>query len=188
MNIFLSSPATRLRRFITGLCDRLREHLPRQADPVPGFLVWQWLHRLSLRLERLADFPARAPALLPSPSAPSLPHWPAHMPAARAPSRRGWLVELSPDFAGQDETLRRLLWDPQIEALLDAAPQLHAALCRLLRLLDTEIPATQRRAEPPATPPAPVWLRPGAAIPRARRQPRADGTPPPPGLIFPSPA
>ena len=151
VNIFPPSPASRLRRFIAGLCDLLGRHLPRQADPLPGFLLWQWLRRLARRLDGVA---ARPPALPPSPGIPSLPHWPAPLPAARAPCRRGWLVELSPDFISQGEALRRLLMDTRIQELMEATPGLHPALCRLLRLLDTDAAAAAPRAAAAAIRPA----------------------------------
>ena len=161
MNIF--PPAARLRRFIASLCELLAGHMPRQPDPAPAFLVWQWLHRIAQRLDRLHTCLPGLQTLMPAPRQPDiqlwLPPFPS-MPGIRPPQSRGWLAELSPAFAGQGEYLCQLLDDPQINALLQAEPRLHASLRRLLHLLDTKssqlsYPARSDPAPPTARPPIP---------------------------------
>jgi hypothetical protein len=181
VNILPPNPATRLRRFIAGLCDLLGRQLPRQADPLPGFLVWQWLRRLAHRLDTLAARPPAPPRFAcPAPVAGCRPGH-ASLPATAAPRRRGWLLELSPDFAGQGEALRQMLADRQIQALLQAAPRLQPALARLLRLLGTDFPAAPRR-------PAPVAIRPARPDRETRDRPEDFANPRSPVTVFAKPA
>ena len=165
MNIF--SPASRLQRLVTGLCTLLADHLPHQDDPLPGFLVWQWLQRLIRRLETLGSRLAAGPALPPLPHGAALPELSA-WPAPRAPQSRGWLLDISAEFITHADQLRLLLDDPQIQALLEDAPDLKPSLHRLQRLLDVAGPT------PPATR-APATCRPATGHP----PPPVSGGPPP---------
>ena len=175
------SPATRLCRFITGLYNLLGRQLPHEADPLPGFLLGQWLRRLVRRLDALVARPPPPPPFACPPPIPRCPPGLAFPPAARAPRRRGWLRDLSPDFAGQGEALRRLLTDREVQALLQAAPRLQAAFRRLRHLLGIDPPAAPRHA-------APAAIRPAQPDTKPRHGPAEYANPPVQVTAFANPA
>ena len=181
MNLAPPLPETRLRRVIAGLRDLLARHLPQQADPLPAFLVWQWLHRLVRRLDSLGFSLSPDPAMPPgpSPAAPgrALPDC-AASPAALPPRRRGWLLDIAPEFADHGEQLRRLLADPRIQALLEDSSRLAPTLRRLLHLLDIAGPVPLAAAPTIATPAISTPPPPPARVPSL----------PPPCWALPAPA
>jgi hypothetical protein len=76
------------------------------------------------------------------------------------PRKAGWLIPLVPEAAAAGSQLRHLLADPEMAALVEAAPQMGRLLRPLCRSLGVRLP--------PGLPP-----QPGAAKPRTPRQPPA---------------
>ena len=99
-------------------------------------------------------FAPRRPQAEPKPRQPS-----------KLPSKFGWLLPLAPGAVGSRSQLQNLLRDPEVAALIAAAPtslgRPHRSLCWMLGLRPPEIfplPATPRkpRQKPPPAPKAPA--------------------------------
>jgi hypothetical protein len=119
---------------------------------------------------------------------------PRRPPAVPRPRRRselprtfGWLLPLVPEAVQYRAQLDHLLRDPEMAALLEAAPAPMARvlrpLCWALRLTPPPLLARPRRAAPPATALAPS----PAALPRAVRPRPTPIRPDPPARRRPSP-
>jgi len=85
------------------------------------------------------------------------------------PSKFGWLLKLVPEAAGYRSQLERLLRDPEMVALIEAAPKSLGrplrSLCHMLALRPPELLAPPKRPrpprkEPPTQKPRPEPLRP----------------------------
>ncbi len=151
---------------LAGLIAR-HGHLRRLAGPLV-VLIWQRVNGISgqvagllarMQAGTLRRYPARRAAP------------PAAGPRRRPkppvlPSGHGWLVRLMPEVAVSGAHLQNLLADPDMPALLGAAPQLRRAMRPLCRMLGVRLP-------PPVQPPPDVPLRrsrpkrPPAECPRA---------------------
>jgi hypothetical protein len=176
-------PATTLAcRFalgVAGLRDMLIAHLIRTdyALPVLVFLSMR-LHRLHRRIAALAERLAEGlPECLPGDHLPSPP---ATRPAAPSsspsiarsrpllPTAPGWLFDLDIRFATYAEYFRDLLDQPEISALLAAAPHLRRQLRSVLRPLMAELPAVL------ALPPGPPRPKPRPRPSHPKRAPRLE--------------
>jgi hypothetical protein len=110
--------------------------------------------------------PPDAPAALAAPEAtPAPPSKPARL---RLPRRPGWLRAVSLDTVAAGSQLQHLLNDPEMLALLDAAPGLVRLLRPLCRMLAVRLPA---HLDPPVDPvrakdPVPA----GTPVPRRPRR------------------
>ncbi len=172
--------AERLARILDDLCKAVAARGPGGFLPIPLLLlVWTRIRRASLRIARLAARAAsgkppivlRAPRAAPQNSAP-------RKPARRLPRRAGWLIGPVPAAGGYASQLQYLLTQPDMIALLDAAPgidRLLRPLCRMLAVARPKLPPRPKRPAPqpphaPATPPT-------RDIPRGDR-PRAARAPP----------
>jgi hypothetical protein len=197
------APADRFARIIDGLC---RAVAARVGKPLAGpviVLIWTRLRRTVARFTVLA---ARVRAgVLPSPSRPrpraaSRPASPP--PAQRLPTTFGWLVRQVPEAAGYRSQLCHLLSDPEMVALLSAAPQagrLLRPLCRMLAIKPgpnllpprSTNPASRARPDEPPThksdPEATGELRPVVPTPVAPANTTlAESHHPPPGISVPT--
>jgi hypothetical protein len=144
-------PADRFAAGVEVLCRLIARHghLRLLAGPLV-VLIWARVRGIGARVEallarmqagRLRRYPARR---APRPSA-------AHRPPAGGPLPRGpaWLVALIPETAAGAAHLQLLLADPEVAALLTAAPQLRRTLRPLCRMLGVSLP---RPASPPPAP------------------------------------
>ncbi len=164
------NPAITADRFAAGiavLCGLIARHghLRRLAGP---FLVLVW--------RRVRDIGGQVDALLARMRAGTLRRYPARRPPRRVavprrrpapgllPNGHAWLAALIPETAVSGAHLQNLLADPDIPALLEAAPQLRRALRPLCRMLGVELPPS------PPGPPPPSARRVSA---RPRYSPRA---------------
>ncbi len=169
------APAERFATILLWLC---RAVAARIAAGLPGpliVLVVRRIHQINQRIARLAAR-IRAGRYVP----------PRHRAPRRSPTLRrarrpnplphafGWLLTLVPEAAGYRSQLEHLLRDPEMTALLAAAPAAMArplrSLCWMLRVSPPPIPTPPRPAPPQAAP---------ATAPRASR-------PPPPPAPFPT--
>ncbi len=170
-------PAERFGVIIDWLCGAVALRAARdRAVAALLVLVWGRLRRMAVRLATLAarasagalpGHPARVPHLMPRGS----------RPRQRLPEGFAWLVRLVPEAASYGSQLRHLLSDPEMAALLEAAPQagrILRPLCRMLGVRPTPaLPPPPKRPEAPGEPAAehPIQ-RPGR-----RPQPRSPGSP-----------
>ncbi len=160
-----SAPADRFALLIEALCRAVaaRARAQRLAGPLL-ILVWSRLHRMALRFAALAArvrtgrLPARLAARRPSRSGP---------PPRLLPHGFAWLVRLVPEAAASGSQLQHLLEDPELAALLAAAPQAGRILRPLCRMLGVR------------PPPGPLTLPRHSRTPLPPR-PGASGQPPPP--------
>lgn len=175
---------------LAGITDGLRRALAARGtgERVVGalvFLLWRRLSRLAVRFAALlARFhagtlppPRRRPVAAANPGTVATPAAAAATapPPPRLPSDRGWLIHRMRETVVYGEYLRRLLAEPEMAALLEAAPQAARLLRPLWRMLTTEpLPALLRRP-PPIRPPAPA-LAPARSVRRraARSWPPPD--------------
>ena len=185
--------ADRFARIIDTLCQAVARRgggRDRLAGPLV-ILIWRHLRRLAAQVVALAArieagrhrrYPARRPprAAPRRHTPPSLPHAPA------------WLLPLVPEAAASGSQLQYLLAEPEMAALLDAAPQMRRLLRPLCRMLGVRLPPSSRPAEParpegtdrrtqpdtPPPPPRPAPLRPPPLRPPStpRRARPAPGT------------
>jgi len=165
------APPTPARR-IASLLNRLimavdsRVHTGQLARPLVGLII----HRLILIRQAIARIAARIAAgpLTPRKSGGPRPGRRAGT-ANRLPTAPAWLIKLVPEAAVCAAQLRSLLADPEVAALLAAAPgQISRPLRSLCRILGVEppLPAPPRPARPkpqaaPRQPRAPAAPRPG---------------------------
>ena len=175
------APATRFALLIDALCRAIAAHgaRHRRAGPVL-LLLWPWLRRTAGRLARLAARieagrkpQARRRPAAPRPSQVS----PKHRP--RLPEGFAWVVRLVPEAASSASQLRHLLADPDMAALIEAAPTAGRLLRPLCRMLGVRPPPSL--APPSLAPPRPAALRPAraATAPTSDRPPSAPGPRPP---------
>ena len=79
------------------------------------------------------------------------------LPSNPLPQKFGWLLKLVPEAVGYRSQLENLLRDPEMAALLAAAPTAMRrplrSLCRMLGLPPPEILALPPRPKPPPPPP-----------------------------------
>ena len=133
------APALRPDRFAAGIAQLLgliarHGHLRRIAGPLV-VLIWN----------RVSGIGTQVATLLARVQAGHIRRHPARRPARPATRRRparsvlprkaAWLIALIPETAGCGAQLQTLLSEPEIPALLDAAPQLRRALRPLCRML-----------------------------------------------------
>jgi hypothetical protein len=111
-------------------------------------LIASRLRRYAARFTRLASFPqTRREA--PRPSRPRRPQ-----PLLQTPRGNAWLLRLVPETAPVAAQLRHLLTDPEMTALLAAAPKLRRTLRPLCRMLGIRQMPGIRPAPSPLVPPA----------------------------------
>jgi hypothetical protein len=166
------APAASFARLIEGLCQALaaRNALSRPAGPLL-ILAWSRLRRLAVRFAALAarlhsgTLPAAAarrrtvshrPQAAPPPGRPR-----------RLPQNFAWLVRLVPGAAASASQLQHLLGEPEMAALIAAAPQTRRMLRPLCRMLGVPLPPGLRpvRRVPPPAPSTPA-----ARSPRLKRR------------------
>lgn len=118
-------------------------------------LIWTRLRRMAARFARLsARVASGTPPVTRSRAASPRKPRPAPL---RLPRGFAWLVRLVPEAAAAAAQLRHLLADPEMVALLEAAPQagrLLRPLCRMLGVRPPPAPRRPARAAMPAGPPA----------------------------------
>ena len=163
------------------IIDELRHRLAFRAAKDRAFaplLLILW-NRLSRVIARFAAIAARQQAgTLRKPQQPRRPRGTPATPPPRdpLPHRRGWLRLWAPESIAYGEYLRRLLEEPEMQALIEQAPQLRRILRPLCRMLGVtppilQPPAPQRPARPKPTRPRPA--RPKPARPRPATSPSA---------------
>jgi hypothetical protein len=160
---------------IEGLCAVLAMLASRERA-VEQLMMWAWrrLRRTSFRITALiARFRAgtlrrAAPRQVTRRAASDAPARPA--PPVLAPRRFGWLFRMMPEVAGDGyhvcsyraqvgpfrNQLRGLLADPEMLALIEAAPQAARLLRSLCHMLQIEPTPALRRRRPPAEPTPPM--------------------------------
>jgi len=186
------APAERLTLIIDLLCRATAARIAggRLAGPVI-LLIWTYLRRLQSRFVRLA---ARIEAGRAQARRRATPRAPASRPRPpRLPRGVAWLVRLVPEAASGASQLQHLLTEPEMAALIEAAPQagrLLRPLCRMLGVAPPPALALPARRAAPAAPPRPAAVLPSGAAPPAladatprrrtvpRLHPRACGPPP----------
>ena len=145
------TPAERLRLLLNWLVRAVdsRAHTGQLARPLVALIV----HRLILMRQAIARAIARMAAgkISPRKSGGPRPGRKAGTPN-RFPTSPAWLIKLVPETAAGASQLRHLFTDPEISALLAAAPaSLARPLRSLCRMLDVEppLPPPPRPARPP---------------------------------------
>ncbi len=187
-------PAERLARLIDGLCRAVAARGPGGflARPVL-LLLWSRLKQASTRILRLA---ARARAgTLPAPRAPraSPRRVLSRQPPRRLPWRAGWLLRPVPDARAIASQLEHLLAQPDMAALLAAAPGVERLLRPLCRMLGVARPRPPLRSTPrsrpaPRQPPPPAQPPAREKLARWRLRPRRAPPAPPYTPWSPDPA
>jgi hypothetical protein len=173
------APADRFARLIEGLCRAVAARGGRGGLAGPlVILIWTRLRGILARISALAEriatgrYRQRHALRRPRPG-------PRRPPLRRPlPQSMAWLIRLVPEAAAGASQLRHLLADPDMAALLAAAPQMRRLLRPLCRMLGVRPPPgllTPPPAAPPAAPPAP--RRPAAERPPPGAAP--PGRPPP---------
>ncbi len=180
-------PAERLARIIDDVCKAAAARAPRGFLAIPILmLLWARLKRMSLRITRLAARAAAGRLRTTPRAAPRQPlsRRPPATPPRRLPRRAGWLCQPVPAACAYASQLQHLLSEPDMIALLDAAPGIERLLrpfCRMLGVARPKLPPRPRSAAPsppPRQPPQPrlakssASLRPDAAT-LSRRPARA---------------
>lgn len=171
--------AERFALIASGLRELLAARMHRQADLRPVLmLIWTRIGRLNQLVEllsrRLAEgrLPARpatrstrrgaadgrceagaTPKNLPDGAEERAGGRPRQPDAVRVPGQKGWLVAKAIETVSYGEYLRLIVQEPEMIALLDAAPRLKPKLRSLLRLLGAEIPAVLALPPPSPRPP-----------------------------------
>ena len=185
------APAARFALIIDALCRAIAAHGARHrlAGPVL-LLLWPWLRRTVGRFARLAAR-LQAGRMLSTRRRPAAPRPPrARTPRKpRLPEGFAWVVRLVPEAAASASQLQHLLADPDVAALIAAAPTMGRLLRPLCRMLGVRPPPgltppreaaprpARRKAAPcaanppdrppPAPRPRPPVIRPGRAPPVA---------------------
>jgi hypothetical protein len=188
------SPAERLARLIDGLCKAVAARGPGGFLAAPLLLLlWARLKQASVRILRLAAR-ARAGKRSTPRAAPLHPvaRQPLLHPPRRLPHRAGWLLGPVPDARALASQLRSLLAEPDMAALLEAAPGIERLLRPLCRMLGVARPKPPPRATPrsraaPRKPPPPL-APPREALARWRLRPRRAPPMPPYTPWSPDPA
>ncbi len=166
-------PAERLARIIDDVCKAAAARAPRGFLAIPILmLLWARLKRMSLRITRLAARAAAGTLRTPPRAAPRQPlsRRPPATPPRRLPRRTGWLCQPVPAACAYASQLQHLLNEPDMRALLDAAPGIDRLLrpfCRMLGVARPKLPprSNQRPSQRPTRRPA----APRAAAPAAQR-------------------
>ena len=180
-----SSATDRFALLIEALCASVAaSHARGLAGPVI-VLIWGRLRRMAARFAAAA-IPAAPRASRPVRSSPAPSRPRACDGRPRLPGGFGWLIRLSPAAACHGGQLQRLLADPEMAALLAAAPRMGRLLRPLCRMLAVEPPpgllappnrvrrpAARAAASGEAATPAPSPIRPSRAACRDpyRRRP-----------------
>lgn len=113
--------------------------------------LWRRLTRIARRFEGAATRPARKRTARPAQRAA------ATQVANCLPGRRGWLVhELGWEAAGYASQLAHLLAEPEMQALIAAAPRVERVLRPLCRMLGYDLAAVPQMVAPPLVLAAPV--------------------------------
>ena len=182
-------PAAVVGLILHALWAAIAAALVRRLDLVPKLrLLWSRLQKTSRRLDRLAELvaqgrlpPPRARAA--NPRTPTPPDPDREQPL-RLPQGFGWLIPLVPMVGNFGTQLEHLLDDPEMRALIEAAPQAKRLLRPLLHMLGRRAPAFLAL---PARPRKPRPPKP--RTPRERRWTHTDlfGRPGNPGYIPPVP-
>ncbi len=157
---------------------------------LPGPLVGRIVDRLrviKVHLERIATLVAAGEFVPRRPSgAPRAPAAPRPWRPGPLPREYGWLLKLVPEAAGSHSGLRTMLADPELLALIEAAPgsvvRPLRSLCFMLRLPPPPILARRREPRPPR-PGAPA----AASAPAPQPAPAASPERPPPQAAPPQP-
>lgn len=170
---------TALRRTLAARAGRDR------AFAVILLVLWNRLNRLSVRVAAIAAR-CQAGTLRKSPTTRHT-RASAHPPPPQdpLPRERGWLLRRVRESGVYGGHLRLLLAEPEMVAMIEAAPQLRRLIRPLWRMLKLEPPPPILQA-PPASPPAPARRsrprpRPARAVGRA--SPTSPLTPPAPGRL-----
>ncbi len=165
-------PAERLARIIDGLCQAVAARGPGGFLATPLLvLLWSRLKQASVRILRLAARAGTPPApraALRQPAA----RQPVQHPPRRLPHRAGWLLQPVPDARAIAAQLQHLLAQPDMAALLAAAPGIERLLRPLCRMLGVTRPTLPPRPVPPSRP-APRQAPPSPPPPPASPQSRA---------------
>jgi hypothetical protein len=168
---------------IDGLCRAVAARAVCERGFVPVALVlWGWLRRIGARFAAIAA-KARAGSLrlpmlrrrLARPRSPG--------PAPRLPRGLGWLLRVAPEASPFATQLGAFLAEPEVIALLEAAPQLARPLrplCRMLGVRPAPALPPARRAPPPLAAPASPRGPLERPSPAASGPPRPGAAPPPP--------
>ena len=198
-----SSPAERFAGVIDLLCRAVAARGGRDGLAGPlVVLIWSRLRRMAGRFARLAartgagvpPAASRRPAT-PRPARPPPPRLPPprlpppRLPPPRLPRGFAWLVRLVPATASGGSQLQYLLAEPEMAALLAAAPQAGRILRPLCRMLGVRPPPALLKPRPPARAPAAAPSCPTApnrtppaasspATPPRRRRPAPTRAPP----------
>ena len=124
-----------------GLCRVVAaSHARGVAGPVI-ILIWRRLRRIAARFASLTarvrsgalPSPVRRRRAMPRPRSP-------RPPSPRLPRRFAWLIRLIPAVACHRSQLQHLLSDPEMAALLSAAPQMGRLLRPLCQMLGLRLP------------------------------------------------
>ena len=159
------TPAERFASIMKGLGEAVAARGGRGGLAGPlVILIWSRLSRMAVRFARLA---ARIRAGTAAPRRRATPR-PAgdrpRKPYPRLPRRFAWLPPLVPGAGAYGSQLQHLLADPEMAALLAAAPQAGRILRPLCRMLGVR-PPHGLRAPPPSPPAAPTRPEAGRAPP-----------------------
>jgi hypothetical protein len=176
-------PAERLARLIDGLCAAIAARGIGGLLTAPLiFLLWGRLRRAALRARQLAEKIAAGQPLSGRRRNPAPPRS-GRPPPPRLPRGYAWLIRLVPATASGASQLRALLTDPEMAALVQAAPmrRLVRPLCQMLGVAPPPVPKRQAVAPAPAAPAA-------HATPRPATGPSATPAWPSPPLTSPLPA
>ncbi len=175
-------PAERLARIIDDVCKAAAARAPRGFLAIPILmLLWARLKRMSFRITRLAARAAAGTLRTPPRAAPRQPlsRRPPATPPRRLPRRTGWLCQPVPAACAYASQLQHLLSEPDMVALLDAAPGIDRLLrpfCRMLGVARPKLPPRPRSAAPsppPRQPPQPRLAQPRLAKSSASLRPDA---------------
>lgn len=178
-----SSLSGRLNRVIIPLEELLAGRGPRGAAPVRLLLIALLFCFLFWKLRRLAGMAEHGVTARPkarrmaaqakvaasggeSAAGAAVAAYPCIPPPDIGPAREPvWPDSETADFSPYGDKLRRLIQQPEIQALLDASPRLKPSLRRLLSLLGTEIPP-----ELAPSPRSPRRLQPKPPVRTAQRR------------------
>jgi hypothetical protein len=150
--------ADRLARIVEALCRAVAARGGRGLAGPLIILVWGRLRRLAARFTALAAR-VRAGRVAPRPDPRTGRRRSRRDPAKLLPERFAWLVRVAPGAAAGAAQLQHLLLDPDMAALIAAAPQagrILRPLCRMLGVIPPPALARPRRPRQPATPTGPA--------------------------------
>jgi HAMP domain-containing protein len=172
METFTSEPAQRFITLIEGLCHVLIKHGRARFIAAPMLvLIWNRVIRMSRRFARLAERVHLGTLSLPAParSRDASPRPARVRPAAEAlPGHFRWLVNMIPETEAIAGDVCWLLQRPEMEELIDMAPQVGRILRPLCRMLGIDPPSALRRP-----------MRPPVQIPQETSEETSEQTPEP---------